>query len=296
MNLSVVILNWNNAADTVACARSLQSWTGTKPEVWVVDNASTDGGVEIILRDCPSVRLIRNPENRGFAGGNNAAIRKILNESKADAILLLNNDARLAEPDALALFQTLEKHPQIGIVGPAIDEAGRLSTGGRDIAWHIYSRRWSGDTSPKDRLIEADYVSGTVAVVRAEAFREAGLFDEDYFFSGEMADLCQRVKQNGFLCCVSIAARAKHETHHASALRDTLYAYYNLRNRFLYVRKFYPFLKFALIPGWTVTGLLMAGLALVMGKTDKARAVALALADGILNRYGNRNGKFIRQS
>ena len=60
MKLSVVILNWNNAADTVACARSLQSWTGTKPEVWVVDNASADGSADKIQRDCPAARLIRN--------------------------------------------------------------------------------------------------------------------------------------------------------------------------------------------------------------------------------------------
>ena len=292
--MSVVILNWNNAADTIACARALQGWSTLKPEIWVVDNASTDGSAAMIQRDCPAVRLIRNPENRGFAGGNNAAIREILNENKSGAILLLNNDARLAESDVAELFQTLEKHPQVGIVGPAIDEAGRLSTGGRDIAWHVYSRRWSGETSSKDELIEADYVSGTAALVRVDVFRQAGMFDEDYFFSGEMADFCRRAKQKAFLCCVSLAARAAHDTHHASALRDTLYVYYNLRNRFLYVRKFYPLLKLALIPGWIACGLLMGARALVVGQAAKARAVTLALRDGILNRYGNRNDKFIR--
>jgi GT2 family glycosyltransferase len=125
-------------------------------------------------------------------------------------------------------------------------------------------------------------------------FRAAGLFDETYFFSGEMADLCQRAARRGFLCRVSPAARAAHETHRASALRDTLYAYYSLRNRFLYVRKFHPRLKFALLPGWTACGALMGARALLTGRAAKARAVALALRDGLLSRYGDRNDAFIR--
>jgi GT2 family glycosyltransferase len=123
----------------------------------------------------------------------------------------------------------------------------------------------------------------------------AGLFDETYFFSGEMADLCRRAKLNGYLCAVCLTVRAKHQTHCASSLRDTLYVYYNLRNRFYYVRKFYPRLKVVLILGWMFCGLLMGILAASQRRFSKARAVGLALQDGLAGRFGNGNEKFITQ-
>jgi GT2 family glycosyltransferase len=299
VKLSVVILNWNRARDTIACVRSVEGWSRLKPEIHVVDNASGDGGADMIRRDCPSIRLTRNVANLGFAGGNNAAIREILSEKRAEAVLLLNNDAHLSERDAEILLHTLESHPRIGIVGPTILESdgksSRLSDGGRNIAWHVHSRSWSADSTPTNKLVEVDYVSGAVALVRAAVFQKTGLFDEAYFFSGEMADFCTRAKSTGDPCAVCLAACAEHQIHVASPLRDTLYVYYNLRNRFLYVRKFYPRLKTALIPGWMLCGFLMGILAASQGKFGKARAVGVALRDGLAGRFGKCNERFTAQ-
>src|SRR5262245_44872783 len=68
MQLSIVILNWNAAADTIRCVRSIMAWSQLKPAIWVVDNASSDSSAEIIASECPQVHVIRNSHNQGFAG------------------------------------------------------------------------------------------------------------------------------------------------------------------------------------------------------------------------------------
>ena len=75
--LSIVVLNWNVAGLLAACLRSLPAAAGEwweRAEALVVDNASTDGSVEMVRRDFPQVRLLALPTNRGFSGGNNAGI------------------------------------------------------------------------------------------------------------------------------------------------------------------------------------------------------------------------------
>jgi GT2 family glycosyltransferase len=94
---TVVVVNWNGAALLPACLEALAAQQTSAPfETWVVDNASTDGSVELMARDFPHVRVLQNPDNRGFAGGNNTALRQVT----TPYAVLLNNDAS-PEPDWL---------------------------------------------------------------------------------------------------------------------------------------------------------------------------------------------------
>jgi N-acetylglucosaminyl-diphospho-decaprenol L-rhamnosyltransferase len=141
--LDVVILNYNRADLLGPCLESvLGSRTTHTIRAWVVDNASTDGSAEMIERDFPEVRLIRNPVNNGFSAGNNLALRVILDHrpqttddrslevrdpssvvrrpSSSRYVMLLNNDT-VVEPDALhLLIEYLESHPAVGAVGPKL--------------------------------------------------------------------------------------------------------------------------------------------------------------------------------
>jgi GT2 family glycosyltransferase len=96
--VTVVVLNWNGAHLLVDCLRGLaaQDLPEGQVAVWVVDNASTDGSLELLARDFPWVRAIANPSNDGFAGGNNVALREV----DTPFVALINNDAR-PEPDWL---------------------------------------------------------------------------------------------------------------------------------------------------------------------------------------------------
>ena len=95
----ILILNWNNGADTIDCVRSCLSLEGQDGHILVIDNGSTDGSVAEIRKTYPTLEIIQTGENLGFAGGNNVGIRHAL-ERDADYVWLLNNDTT-AEPQAL---------------------------------------------------------------------------------------------------------------------------------------------------------------------------------------------------
>src|SRR5262249_53668529 len=90
-----LVLNWNNPHVAVAWVANLAAADLGGATIWVVDNGSADGSVEAIRARFPAVRTVALPENRGYAGGNNAGIRAAL-EAGARAVLLLNNDTEVA--------------------------------------------------------------------------------------------------------------------------------------------------------------------------------------------------------
>jgi GT2 family glycosyltransferase len=291
--LAVIVLNWNAGPETIRCVRRLSSWQRLPPTVWVVDNASTDGSADAIAGACQSARLIRNAANLGFAGGNNEALRRTLQESAP--ILLLNNDASIDELSAMRLCATLAECPELGFVGPLLLAPGEpprlLSAGGLDIATHVNTHSSRLSPGPDVRIV--DYVPGTAVVIRPEALA-VGLFDESYFFSGEMADLCERARAKGIKTAIDTRARAIHTLGDLPNWRSALYTYYSLRNRFLFVRKFRPRQKVWLYGFWLLLGLIMGASAAVKGAPDRSRAISLALLDGLHGRYGGQNERVLR--
>ena len=86
---TVVVVNWNGERWLRPCLDALAHQSVTDFQTWVVDNASTDGSVALLEREYPHVRVLRNDRNRGFAGGNNTALREVT----TPYAVLLNNDA-----------------------------------------------------------------------------------------------------------------------------------------------------------------------------------------------------------
>ena len=298
MNLAVVILNWNQAAVTIHCVEAVAAWTQVAPDIWVVDNASQDGSRDLIPKQCPTAQVLASDSNLGFAGGNNLALCRIMSY-QSDVVLLLNNDAVIAEDQVQRLMTERATHPRVGLVGPLLDERrGKdkiFTAGGRDIARHLGTRHEEKAADlpaliTAHRLLDVDYVPGTVALVRAEVFRKVGLFDEDYFFSGEMADFCRRAGVQGYASAVCTRAWAIHKP--GGGARSTLYCYYTLRNRFLFSRKFYPSRRALFTCLWSAVGLAMAARALIQGRPAESRAAWRALRDGLAGRFGHRTELF----
>lgn len=148
----------------------------------------------------------------------------------------------------------------------------------------------------RDHPIHAvDYVSGTVFLARSSIFKKIGLLDEEYFFSGEIADFCKRVREKGHKVCVDLEVEALHHTDQMPIhRRETLYVYYGLRNRFLYVRKYYARRKLRYFAYWTMKGTLGFARAVLQWKIAKARAILLAVVHGCRGRYGNQNAAFVK--
>ncbi len=301
--IEIVLLNWNRIESTVACLKRLTQWTKIQPRIWVVDNASQDESVTIISHDFPTVQLIVSEVNLGFAGGNNLAMRQILSHGTDNPILLLNNDAFIDEKNTLRLLEALQMWPEIAVVGPLFCHKDEIiSAGGRDIAWHINTHLLYPNGYKPHQLnpnmiksgepYSVDYVSGTVALLRASALTKVGLFDESYFFSGEMADLCERFKQHGYNCAITPRAVASHDTEQASSFRHTLYAYYILRNRFLFIRKFRPNQVVPLFIFWIFYGLASIAKAIWHGEWLSVKATFFAINDGLKGDFGNKNFRF----
>lgn len=109
---TVIIVNWNGERFLRPCLEALARQTVTDFQTWVVDNDSRDGSVALLEREFPTVRVLRNDDNRGFAGGNNTALREVV----TPYAVLLNNDAR-PEPDWLAcLLAPFDGRPQLAAV------------------------------------------------------------------------------------------------------------------------------------------------------------------------------------
>jgi GT2 family glycosyltransferase len=294
MELAIVILNWNAAADTVRCVREIFSWQRLRPTVWVVDNASTDDSLQMISRECPQIHLVRNSTNLGYAGGNNRGILGALSMGDAP-ILLLNNDAWVEESDVVRLLETLQANEHIGIIGPLLFDAEQkdrlIAAGSKNPALHHHSHNTRLPTDKPVQIVEC--VPGTVVVGRAKVFLEVGLLDVGYFYSSEVADLCLRASQHGYLSAIDTRARAFHHLGRSSEFRDTLYTYYIIRNRFLLIRKFHQKWKLLFYGFWTLYSLALSVTVLLNGEIATARAVRLGLIDGLQGRFGGQNKRVL---
>jgi len=297
MDLAIVILNWNAAADTIRCVRQIAAWDRLKPTIWVVDNGSTDDSAELISHECPDVRLIRNSANLGFAEGNNRGIHEALAMGNAP-ILLLNNDALVEEDDVIRLLDTLQTDAQIGFVGPLLfdaeDRDRLLSAGGRDPARHHQSHILELPPGEPIRVVEC--VPGTVVLVRPEVFRRIGLLDEAYFFASEVADLCMQASQEGYVSTIDTRAQAFHNLGRSSELRSTLHTYYIIRNRFLLIDKFHRSHRLVFYGFWTLYSLALSLKVQLEGRVATARAIRLGLLDALRGRFGGQNERVLAAS
>jgi GT2 family glycosyltransferase len=300
MSLAVILLNWRHEQQTLRCARAVMGWQALKPHVIVVDNESTEATCRALSAALSAANVICSAANLGYGGGNNLGIKRAL-AAKFKYVLLLNTDAEISAQGVRRLIERLDANPQISVVGPVIQEGDegwkRRLVGGRDIASHSYTRVavLAGDVKklPDYPIHEVDYVSGTAFLVRGSVLEEIGFLDEEYFFSGEIADFCKRARGRGHKICVDLEVEARHSIGRTpSDMRETLYVYYGLRNRFLYSKKHHAREKLRYFGYWTMVG--AAGLARAMWqrKMAKARAIALALMHAYGGHYGNQNSAF----
>lgn len=214
MKLSVIIVNYNVRAYLEQCLRTVfEALKGIEGDVFVVDNLSTDGSVEMVREKFPQVRLIANRENVGFSRANNQAIR----ESDAEYVVLLNPDTVVEEEVFRKVIAFLDAHPKAGGLGvKMIDGTGRFLPESKRglptpaVAFYkiigltrlfprsrVFGRYHLGHL-PESEAAPIEILSGACMFLRKRTLDEVGLLDESFFMYGEDIDLSYRITLGGY--------------------------------------------------------------------------------------------------
>ena len=210
IDVAIIIVSWNVRDLLAACLASLPR----SAEIVVVDNASSDGSVEMVREQFPSAVVLPNQRNRGFTGGNNDGLRI----AAGQLILFLNPDT-VVDTRALPLMvEYLETHPTVGVVGPQLRYGDGTPQSSRrrfptlaaalmestPLAWHWppslnpWARRYHMGDQPADRPQAVDWLVGAAIMTRREVVDGVGPFDEGYCMYSEELDWQRRVKQAGW--------------------------------------------------------------------------------------------------
>src|SRR4051812_8979016 len=197
--VSVVVVNYNGGESLGGCLDALVAGSGEGVEVLVVDNDSTDGSAEVAASAADrheSLRLLRSPTNRGYAGAVNVA----LPEARGDYVAVLNMDV-VVDPGWLApLVRFLESSPEAGVACPLIlleSDPGRINAAGQDVnVTGLGSNRWLG--KPReiagDEPFEVVGLHGAAFLIRRDLLEELGGWDESGFLYHEDVQLSRLLR------------------------------------------------------------------------------------------------------
>jgi N-acetylglucosaminyl-diphospho-decaprenol L-rhamnosyltransferase len=205
-DVSVVVVTFNSAPWIERCLESVRDY-----ETIVVDNASTDGTLEIVKSRFPEAQVIEQ-DNLGMGGGNNAGMRL----ASGRYFLLLNADAWVVGDGVEQLAHFADQHPDAAVVGPKllnVDGSLQRSVRAFPTLWRLSTEYlFLRKLAPRSRVLntfyeggfdhdearEVDWLFGACLLVRRDAADEVGLFDEDFFMFSEETDWCYRFRQAGW--------------------------------------------------------------------------------------------------
>jgi len=292
MKLVAVVLNWNGGEDTPRALASVEA-----VETICVDNGSTDGSDSEIERRFPEVELLRNGANLGYAGGNNAGIRRAL-ERGADWILLLNNDAEAEPALAEALTRAAQARPDAGLLAcKVLFEDGQtvMYAGASFNALLGYSGRREGFGGP-DRFHETRDVAradGAAMAVSRAAFERVGLLDEGLFAYVEDVELSLRVHAAGFAVVFVPDAVVRHKGGASTGgAASTTNLYYDTRNTIVVVERHRPLPSgLRALRRGVVVGAHLLQTTRHPARAEAARAVLAGWRDARAGRLGQRSSR-----
>jgi hypothetical protein len=295
MDVSIIIVAWNVRKLLYDCLKSVYDQTkGVDFEVIYVDNASKDGSVEMVTKEFPEVKVIRNEENKGFIKANNQGIEV----AQGRYVLLLNSDTIVLDNAIAKTVKFADEHPQAAVVGCKVLNPDRTLQ--RDCfmypsplnmllaATHLYK------IFPKSRFFgreemtwwdyndvrEVETICGCFSLVRNEAIKQVGLMDEMYFMYGDDPDWCYRFKKNGWKIMFTPDGQIIHyggqtTKHMASAFLLQLHG-----ARLMFIKKHRDALSFRLACFFTALFFLLRvpywAIVAVLNRSERKRAAATA--------------------
>ncbi|MEZ4796146.1 MAG: glycosyltransferase family 2 protein [Flavobacteriaceae bacterium] len=206
MKVAIVILNWNGKKLLEEFLPSVVEHS-ENATIYIADNASTDDSINYTNKQFPTVKIIRNSENGGYAKGYNDALKNI----EADVFCLLNNDVEVTENWLNSIIKCFEADSKTAIVQPKIldyknrdyFEYAGAAGGFLDKYGYPYCRGRIFDTIEKDEqqyegITDIFWASGACFFIKKSVFVALNGFDETYFAHQEEIDLCWRAKNLGY--------------------------------------------------------------------------------------------------
>ncbi len=250
MDLSIVIVNYQTFELTKNTINSIFSYSYPFDlEVIVVDNASADDSLSK-LQECfhAKVKFIASGENRGFAAGNNQALKI----AQGKYVLLLNSDTIVWENTLENIYNYMEKHRDVGVSGCRV----LLENGDLDKAckrtfpnvknsffrlFHIPTNskddNYNLTNLPDDEIYEIDCLTGAFMFMRKQALDEVGFLDETFFMYGEDIDLCYRIKNAGWKVIYYGKSKITHLKGASSKKQKSKLIYEFYRAMYVYYKK-----------------------------------------------------------
>lgn len=223
--VSIIIINYNGKSYLEKCLESIKKIKYDNLEIIVVDNNSTDGTMEFLAQNYPSIITLKLDKNYGFAKPNNMAAKI----AKGDFLLFLNNDTEVTPNFLTELVQVLVGNDQIGICQSLLLKPnGEIDSSGDfiDTIGVVYNSK-----EPIDKIREISSARGASMIIRKELFLDLGGFDEQFFVSFEDVDLGWRTWIKGYKVVINPKSVVYHhggKTH--DSIKDEI-SFHGLKNQ-----------------------------------------------------------------
>lgn len=296
--VAIIILNWNNARDTVSCLDSLAQLDYPDPWIIVVDNGSSDDSVARIRAAYPSVTLIETGVNLGYAGGNNVGVKHALSAG-ANYVCILNNDVVVESGFLAPMLAAMDADDQAGVATPLIEDMhdpGVAWTLGAMIDWRngsVQRLHTERSTAELKNLLpfQVNVAPGSAMLVNHVVFERVGLMDDKYFLYFEEVDWCIEVQKAGYKIVAVPEACVMHRVSAALGQSSPVTDYYMTRNQVHFIRRHWNGLQRAHLLLRTYLKQGAAIIAYTLDSHDGQRrpnrsARLYALRDGLLGRWG----------
>jgi len=267
LDLTISIVSWNVKDLLNACLKSIfENAKNISFEVYVSDNASSDGSVDMVKNLFPQVKVIANKTNLGYPIANNQIIRK----AEGRYIILLNPDTVITPGSLETLVKFMDEHQDAGSIGPRLEYPdGSDQPSCRSfptLETELYRALFLDQIFPKSRIFgkymmsywkhndtrEVDQLMGAAMLVRKEVIDQIGLMDENIIFWFDEVDWCKRIKDSKWKIYFTEKAKIYHYKNKAFGQWKSLKKIINgariwRRSRFYYFKKHFGILSAILV-------------------------------------------------
>lgn len=237
MKTGIVVLNYNDADETIDFVKKINSFNATD-YICVVDNGSTDDSLKQ-LKKLKKIHLIALENNLGYAAGNNAGL-KYLYEQECDNYIIANPDIIVDKANFIDFIAYMNSDSSYHIFGPTIEEQGKINHGWkqRTISYDIHDnypiinrvfkhRNKYSKSHYKGAITPVDCISGCFFGIKKAVIDKIGFLDEGTFLYYEEDILCTKARSNGLQVCVLNKVRVIH--NHSVTINKNINHYRKLR-------------------------------------------------------------------
>jgi GT2 family glycosyltransferase len=240
--VAIIVLNYNQAKETIACLESVFKIDYPFYQVFLVDNGSDKKCLLQIKKAYPKLPIIKNKENLGFAKGNNVGLSLALKKGFS-YFLLLNNDT-VVTPSFLSFLVKAMEDKRVGLCGPKIYYFGQekiINAAGGKFNWNYGEPRCIGhleiDYGQYDKIKKVDFLSGSCLLIKKDVLDKIGFLPTDYFFGFEDVEFALKAQKAGFLVVLEPKSIIYHKESISIGPTAPEKDYYYFRNCLIFMKK-----------------------------------------------------------